>query len=298
MSAIGFKCPNGDKVTFDECFKGCDHRCMALPALKAAEQSTHHWYGKPSVTTLLKPTLQTYLELTTDYYVDPRGGIAAMIGTNSHKAFEDASPEGWMAEHRMTDDITSGCFDAYDPSTHTLWDWKFFNARKIAHCLGLKPRWQKKVITRGKFKGDERWEEVWEQGGVRDVMDIAKQLNYYRYMMKQEGLQVNEIKVNMFVRGSVDAPAKKMGVTEPCYVVPINTISDHWIRKYFKAKYDRLMYAIDNKVMPPPCKSKDRWNNSKSYPNRRCADWCSVNDNCPFYQTHWCGNHNKNEATE
>ena len=110
MPAVGFKCPgSGKQVSFEQCLKHCSNRCMSLPALTAAEHSTHHWFGKPSVTTLIKPTRQTFLEITTDYYVDPMSGIAAMIGTNSHKAFEDARPEEWLAEHRMTDDITSVC---------------------------------------------------------------------------------------------------------------------------------------------------------------------------------------------
>ena len=297
MPAVGFRCPDGATVKFGAC-TSCDHRCMSLPALVSAERSTHHWFGKPSVTTLLKPTRMTYLEMTTDYYVDPLGGIAAMIGTNSHKAFEDNSPDGWMAEHRMTDDITSGCFDAYDEATHTLWDWKFFNTTKIARCLGMKSSWERRVITRGKFKGDTRSELVWKPGGVRDIMDIAKQLSYYRYMMEKEGLPVNAINVNMFVRSTVNAESRKMGIDKPAYIVPIHPISKHWIRRYFKAKYDMLMEALDNHRLPPPCKKKERWSNGKTYPNRRCADWCSVNENCEFYQTHHCGNVHKEMPAE
>ena len=297
MPAVGFRCPDGATVKFGAC-TSCDHRCMSLPALVSAERSTHHWFGKPSVTTLLKPTRMTYLEMTTDYYVDPLGGIAAMIGTNSHKAFEDNSPDGWMAEHRMTDDITSGCFDAYDEATHTLWDWKFFNTTKIARCLGMKSSWERRVITRGKFKGDTRSELVWKPGGVRDIMDIAKQLSYYRYMMENEGLPVDHINVNMFVRSTVNAESRKMGIDKPAYIVPIHPISKHWIRRFFKAKYDRLMYALDNHRLPPPCKKSERWSNGKSYPNRRCADWCSVNENCEFYQTHHCGNAHKDMPSE
>ena len=297
MSAVGFRCPDGATVKFGAC-TSCNHRCMSLPALLSAEKSTHHWFGKPSVTTLLKPTRMTYLEMTTDYYIDPLGGIAAMIGTVSHKAFEDHSPDGWMAEHRMTDDITSGCFDAYDKTTHTLWDWKFFNVQKIARCLGMVSSWERRVITRGKFKGDTRSELVWKPGGVRDVMDIAKQLSYYRYMMENEGLPVDAINVNMFVRASVNAESRKMGIDKPAYIVPIHPISKHWIRRYFKAKYDMLMDALDNHRLPPPCKKKERWSNGKSYPNRRCADWCSVNENCEFYRTHHCGNVHKNMPAE
>ena len=298
MPAKFFRCQAGEKVPFEQCLKGCDHRCMSLPALKSAVESTRHWFGKPSVTQLIKPTRQTFLEITKDYAIHPMGSIAAMIGTNSHKAFEDASPDGWMAEHRMTDDITSGCFDAYDPTTQTLWDWKFFRSGRIARCLGMTPKWRKRTVTRGKRKGEEVWEQIWEPNGVRKVMDIAIQLNYYRYMMENEGLPVKQIRVNMFLRSSIDAEAKKMGLTQAAYIVPINLISKRWIRLYFETKAKRLREALQNGVCPPPCKKSERWDSSKTYPNRRCADWCDVNEYCDFFQTHHCGNYHKEMPRE
>lgn len=287
MPAVAFRCPNGDVTPFKQCLAHCDHRCMSLPALTAAEKSTHHWFGKPSVTTLIKPTRQTYLELTTDYAVDPMGGIAAMIGTNSHKAFEEAQPKGWLAEVRLEDDITSGQFDAYDCKTCTLWDWKFFGAFRIAKALGFRPKWQRRVITRGKHKGEEKWEQVFLPGGVRDVREIAIQLNYYRYLMAKHNLKVNAIRVNMFVRGGVDATAKRYGITQAGYIVPIHFISLNWVRSYMKAKYDALMRALDTGKIPPVCNKRDRWDTSKSYPDRKCRDWCNVHEACPYWQEHY-----------
>lgn len=298
MPATCFRCGNGNIVPFKDCLAGCDHRCMSLPALTAAAQATRHWFGKPSVTQLIKPTRQTYLEITNDFSISPMGGIAAMIGTNSHKAFEEAQPNGWLAEVRLEDDITSGQFDAYDCKTQTLWDWKFFNVGKIARCLGMMPRWQKRVITRGQHKGEEKWEQVWVSGGVRDVMEIAIQLNYYRYLMEKHGIHVKNINVNMFVRSSVNAESRRMGITQPSYIVPVNFISLKWVRCYMKAKYDMLMKALKSGECPPPCSKKDRWSSSKTYPNRRCADWCDVNEFCDFYKTHQCGNHNRGMPSE
>lgn len=297
MPATSFRCHDGRVVPFEACLKGCDHRCMSLPALMAAAGATRHWFGKPSVTQLIKPTRPAYLEIVHDYAIDPMGGIAAMIGTNSHKAFEESQPKGWLAEVRLEDDITSGQFDAYDCRTQTLWDWKFFGAFRIAKALGYAPHWERRIITRGKHKGEEKWEQVFAPGGVRDVREIAIQLNYYRYLMEQHHLHVKNINVNMFVRGGVDATAKRYGITQPGYIVPINFISLHWVRTYMKAKYDALMRALDTGVVPPPCSKRDRWDSAKTYPNRKCADWCPVNVFCDFYQTHRCGDHNKEMPT-
>ncbi len=284
MPATAFKCPDGKIVNFQDCLCGhCDHRCMSLPALyTAADQRP--WKGKPSVTQLIKPTRQTYLEIVHDFAIDPMGGIAAMIGTNSHSAFEDHQPNGWLAECRLEDDITSGQFDAYDCSTQTLWDWKFFGAFRVSRALGFKSQWEKRLIMRGKNKGQEKWEQVFKPGGVRDIREIAIQLNYYRYLMEKHGLHVKDIKVNMFVRSGIDATAKKYGITQAGYIVPINFISLHWVRMYMKAKYDALMKALDTGELPPVCNKRDRWDTSKTYPDRKCRDWCPVNIHCPYWQ--------------
>lgn len=283
MPATGFKCPNGEEKSFEQCLKHCKNRCMSLPALMAAADQ-RPWRGKPSVTQLIKPTRQTYLEITNNFTISPMGGIAAMIGTNSHKAFEEHQPNGWLAEVRLEDDITSGQFDAYDAKNQVLWDWKFFGAFRIAKALGYKAQWQKKIMSRGKDKGKEKWEQVFKPGGVRDVMEIAIQLNYYRYLMKKHNLKVKAINVNMFVRGGIDATAKKYGITQAGYIVPINFISLKWVRLYMKTKYDRLMKALNTGEIPPVCSRKERWDTSKSYPDRKCKDWCSVNVFCPYYQ--------------
>ena len=305
MPAVGFKCPNDMGYTYwnKECkCDSCPNPCMAKPALQAAARQ-RPWSGKPSVTQLIQPTLPTFLAIVHDYFIDPMTTVASMIGTNSHSAFENAQPNNWLAEVRLEDDITSGQFDAYDTTTKTLWDWKFFGAFRIAKALGYTPRWTKKIITRGKNKGQEKWEQVFEYGGVRDIREIAIQLNYYRYLMENQGLEVKSIKVNMFLRGGLDATAKRYGLTQPAYIVPINFISKSWVRKYMVMKYDALMRALDefkkewdstwDDSMIPEwlsiCSRRDRWDNSKTYPDRKCRDWCNVHEFCPYWIENYGG---------
>lgn len=288
MPAIGFRCPNGDAVKFNECLNGnCGHRCMALPALNAVEKSTHHWFGKPSVTTLLKPTRQTYLEIKENYFISPFGATASMIGTSMHAIMEQSVPQNWLSEVRLSDDITSGAFDAYDMKTQTLWDYKNFGAYVVAREIGMTSKWEKRVITRGKRKGQEEWKQTYAMGGVKHVHDVAWQMNYYRILMEKHGIPVKHMKVQVFVRGALDATAKRYGLTQTAYIIPINPISDHWVRLYFKTKYDRLMHALKHDEMPPVCKRTERWDTSKSYPDRRCRDYCSVNQFCPYYKENY-----------
>ena len=72
-------------------------------------------------------------------------------------------------------------------------------------------------------------------------------------------------------------------MTEPTYLIPINPISDKWVRMYFETKYKRLMYAIEHNEMPPVCKENERWN------DRRCKDYCEVHEFCPYWQENYGG---------
>ena len=281
MPAKFFKCPDGELTPIGECYKNCrmGERCLLLPVLKAVGR-TRPWYGKPSVTQLLKDTRQAYLEIVHDYAIDPQKSIASMIGTNSHSLMEGNVPNGYLSEVRFEDELTSGQIDGYDCKSETLFDFKFFGAYRIAKALGKTPKWRKKVHIRGKDKGKEYWVQDFVDGGVRDVMEISKQLSYYKVLMKKHGLNVKKIKVQMLVRGGLDKTAKSYGLTKTGYIVELHGISERWITKYIKAKHDRLFHALETKEMPPVC--KQRWRDLK------CKEYCGVNMYCPYYQETYC----------
>ena len=276
MPAKYFRCPDGELIPIGDCYKNCrmKERCLLLPVLKAVGK-TRAWYGKPSVTQLLKDTRQAYLEIVNDYSIDPQKSIASMIGTNSHSLMEGNVPNGYLSEVRFENDITSGQIDGYDCKTCTLFDFKFFGAYRIAKALGKIPKWKKKTHIRGKDKGKEYWVQEFVDGGVKDVMEISKQLSYYKVLMKEHGLKVKRILVQMLVRGGLDKVAKSYGLTKTGYIVKLNGISERWITKYMTAKHDRLFHALETGELPPVC--KQRWNDLK------CKDYCGVNMYCPYY---------------
>jgi hypothetical protein len=261
-----------------ECFKKCrmKERCMLLPVLKAVGK-TRAWYGKPSVTQLLKDTRQTYLEITNDYTIDPNNAIASMIGTNSHSLMEGNRPNNYLSEVRLANKYTSGQFDAYDMETKTLIDFKFFGAYRVAKALGKKLVWKANgVWQRGIHKGKTKFEQVAIDGAPRDVLEISEQLSYYKVLMESKGLKVKNIMVQMLVRGGLDKTARGYGLTRMSYPIKLNGISKHWIKIFMKAKYDKLMNALKTKTLPPVCKK--RWNDLK------CKQYCGVNEFCPYYK--------------
>ena len=285
MPMTKFVCSDGEECLISDCLKECrlEERCMCLPALMSAGRQ-HFSNGKFSVTTLIKPTRQVFLETKYDFAIKPLNTIASMIGTSSHSLMEHNCPVGFLAEARFDSDIASGSPDAVDLKNGVLWDFKFFNSFRIATLLGYRPKW--KLVgkyVRGVNKGKDKWQQVFEAGGVRDVMDIAKQLSYYKVLLEEHNIKINKINASVFIRSGLDKTAKSYGLTKVNYTVPIFPIHTSLIKKYFQMKYDRLTKALKTDTMPKVCSKKDRWDNSKSYPDRRCQDFCSVNLFCPYW---------------
>ena len=280
-----FSCPDGNTIEIKKCFKECrmEQRCLELPALMAVGK-TRDWYGKPSVTQLLKPTLETYLSIKYDYTINPMNSIASLIGTKSHSLMEGNVPNGWLSEVRLEDDICSGQFDAYDCTTKTLVDYKFFGAFRIASALGYRGKWKHVgVYQRGINKGKDKFEMVYSPGGVKDILEIAIQLSYYRKLMMDHGLQVDKIIMQSFVRGGLDKTAKSYGLTQTAYRIPIFPLPIPHVRKYMEIKHNRLFDALGSDKLPNVCSDKERWH-SNSRPDYKCHNYCNSNVNCPYYQ--------------
>lgn len=286
MPAKFFKCLNGQEIEMKECFKGCPYgeRCMPLPALMAVGK-TRPFRGKASVTQLIKDTRSAYLEIVNDYSIDPQKSIASMIGTNAHAIMEHNTPNGYLAEVRLEDDITSGAFDYVDLKGKTLGDFKFYNSYVIAKKLGYRSRWKNNgVYQRGANKGKPKWEQVFEPGGVRDTLEVSIQMSYYKHLLKKHGITVDKLKLHMFIRGGLDRVAKSYGLDHMSYTITLNGISERWVRRYMEIKSKMLLDALESGICPPVC--KDRWG-SKSNPDLKCREYCGVNKFCDYYQEHY-----------
>ena len=82
MPATQFICPNGDKVSIEECLKKCKQgkRCMFLPTLRAIAKSLDRKIKQPSVTELIAGVRETYLKKVTEYAVDPFSVLYSLQG--------------------------------------------------------------------------------------------------------------------------------------------------------------------------------------------------------------------------
>lgn len=290
-----FVCPDWNSCSIDECLKECRlkdqlpaERCLSLRTLMAiAEQRV--WNGVPSTTQLLRGTREAYLCLTTEYEVDPQDMLFALYGTKVHAKLEEYEPEGSSSEIRLFDEISSGAYDFY--MNGVLYDLKTYGSYAVAKTLGIHAievpdGFYKTTHKDGKFKkGDPKFKKVFVEGGRKKRFDLAVQLNDYRMKLQNIAkLPVHKMICEMLVRDGGTFVAKNRGVMQRGCLAVINKISDIWIERYMRIKWHLLKWHLDNKTLPPVCRPKERWYDSKTGKSLKCSTFCHARHNCNFGQ--------------
>ena len=283
MPATKFICPNGEKVNIEECLTKCKQgrRCMFLPTLRAIAKSLDRKIKQPSVTELIAGVRETYLKKMTEYAVDPFSVLYSLQGQAIHSIHEK-NAEGILSEVRLEDGITSGRLDLYgnllDEEEGILGDLKVTNSYKLMKALGIyKVEVETgEVYKTGMKKGQAKTIKEFRYDGVREILDWAIQLNYYRRLLEKEGYPVKRMVIQALCRDSNLKTAVERGITEKSYLIEINKISDHWLQKYFSKKATMLREAMETKELPPICTPRERWN------DRKCLDYCAARENCPY----------------
>ena len=283
MPATKFICPNGEKVNIDECLRKCKQgrRCMFLPTLRAIAKSLDRKIKQPSVTELIAGVRETYLKKMTEYAVDPFSVLYSLQGQAIHSIHEK-NAEGILSEVRLEDGITSGRLDLYgnllDEEEGILGDLKVTNSYKLMKALGIyKVEVETgEVYKTGMKKGQAKTIKEFRYDGVREILDWAIQLNYYRRLLEKEGYPVKRMVIQALCRDSNLKTAVERGITEKSYLIEINKISDYWLQKYFSKKATMLRDAMETRELPPICTPRERWN------DRKCLDYCAARENCPY----------------
>lgn len=263
MPIAGFICPDGQRISTEECLKECrlksefpTGRCKALPFLKRAARD-RLWDGTPSVTQLLQGTRETWLKITRDYHIDPDRKTAAMIGTTVHNLMYRLTDSEY-AEEKLLNEILQGTYDMYDPETQTLYDYKTWGTWKVAKILAPKDPHER----------------------ADALFDVALQLNQYRLLLQEKypDLPVRTIAVQVISRESGLKQAKTRGITTGSPVLIIPVLSDSLVKDYYSLKEQRLRLAIETDYAPP-CRAREHWNTKK------CVEFCEVRELCNDLQT-------------
>lgn len=257
---------------------------MFLPTLRAVAKSLDRGLVEPSVTELISGTREVYLKKTTDYAVDPQSTLYALHGSAVHTINENHTEGNMLSEIRLKDNTTSGKFDMYgqiiDETDGVLGDLKVTLSYKLMKALGIYkvdvPTGE--VYKTGARKGQVKIRKEFCYDGIRNVMDWAIQLNYYRTLLEKQGFKVNKMIIQAMCRDNSLRIAGERGIDKPIYLIPIHKISDNWLIRYMNHKAEQLKNALDNKKLPIRCTPKERWN------DRKCVDYCVVARSCPYGQ--------------
>lgn len=286
MPATKFICPNGQRIRIADCLRSCPYsqRCMFLPTLRAVADSLDRNIAEPTVTELIAGVRETFLKKTSSYAVEPSSILYALQGQAIHSINELNTQGEILSEERLRDDITSGQFDLYgkilDADDGVLGDLKITSSFKLMRVLGI---YKVKVDTgeiykSGLKKGQPKFKSEFRYDGVRDLLDWAIQLNYYRLLLERAGFKISRMYIQAICRDSSLRIAQERGIDKPVYIIPINKISDHWLLLYFQHKATLLREAIATKTLPPICSFRERWG------NRKCLSYCAARENCPYAQ--------------
>lgn len=294
MPIIGFICPDGERILFDDCFKECRlksdlpcERCKALPFLKrASKQKT--WNGVPSTTQLLQGTREAWLKITREYFINPDKSVYALLGNHVHSVLDKFGQGDHLTEERLIDDICSGAFDFYDGETQTLYDYKTWGSYKVMKALGISsyetPETDENgnVVLKksGKNKGEPKMKKVWVNGDIAAkadaLLETSIQMSNYRDKLLSvlpSGYTVKKMAVQAISRDSGLMVSIKRGIEENAPLIPINGISSHWVNKYLNRKKELLLEALE-KDYAPPCRKRETWQGKK------CKDYCDVVEHC------------------
>ena len=286
MPATHFICPDGSRIPIVDCLQACpnNQRCMFLPTLRAVAKSLDRKISEPTVTELIAGVRETYLKKLTAYAIAPSSVLYALQGQAIHSINELHTQGSILSEERLKDDITSGQFDLYgkiiDADEGVLGDLKVTSSFKLMRALGIyKVRIDTgEVYKSGAKKGQPKFRTEIRYDGLKDLLDWAIQLNYYRLLLEREGFMVRKMYIQALCRDANLRIATERGIDKTVYIIPINKISDCWLKIYFNHKAKLLRDAMRDESLPPICTLRERWN------DRKCLDYCAARENCPYHQ--------------
>ena len=286
VSATHFICPDGNIIPISDCLNSCPNpqRCMFLPTLRAVAKSLDRKLKEPTVTELIAGVRETFLKKTTNYSVAPASVLYALQEQAINSINELHTQGAILSEERLKDEVTSGQFDLFgkilDADEGVLGDLKVTGSFKLMKALGI---YKVKVPTgevykSGVNKGLPKFKNELRFDGVRDTLDWAIQLNYYRILLEKQGFKVNKMFIQAICRDSNLRIANERGIDKSVYIISINKISDCWLKKYFHHKAKLLRDAISTNILPPVCSSRERRHDKK------CLNYCAARQNCPYFQ--------------
>jgi hypothetical protein len=286
MPAKWFICPDENKTLITDCLTTCRiadqlpaGRCLSLRTLRLIADQ-REWTGVPSTTQLLKGTREAYLELVTDYALNPQDELWRVHGSKAHQLLEQYHDNA-LGEIRLTDEICSGQFDFYDPDDQILYDSKTWGSYKIMKAMGLQQVEVEtgEVYKSGEKKGKPKTRKEWVEGGAPDLFNEEIQLNDYRMKLEAAGFPVKAMFIEALCRDGNTWMAAKRGIQQVGVLIPIRRLPDEEVKRYLRIKAMYLNVALHPDCSPNSC-VVDKCNERENWQGRKCEKYCRVREAC------------------
>ena len=108
-----------------------------------------------------------------------------------------------------------------------------------------------------------------------DLFKEELQLNRYRIMLEELGIQIHKMQLQVTVRDGGLAIASSRGLTRNIYRIPVKKLDNSEVKEYFHAKQLDLIGALNQNSWNIPCNDRECWEGV------RCERYCEVARYCP-----------------
>lgn len=278
------RCPNGDTKEVDYCLTQCPQRCITIPTAKRLVRE-RKWTGTPSTTQLLNGTMMEFLKLTKDYTVDPQKRAFMLSGQGHHELLEGVAKElNLPAEVPLTEEDRD-IFDLLEPyGGWTLTDYKLWGSYRVGRALGIMEVGKQPDPSGAKYKVSGKWGKAGDPKMISvfaqvdncvDLFEPELQLNNYKRILRERGLVVTKMQLQVTVRDGGLAIATARGITSNIYLIPIRELPDSYVSDYFDHKAINLLKALECGSWDIPCDGRESWE------GKRCEQYCEVARFCP-----------------
>lgn len=287
---------------------------VPLAYLRLIARPKREYSGRIGVTTALNGLRMVFFKymVQPDFNLDDSAFMA--LGIGAHNLLDDNSANKDDSEEWLEDGMYIGRTDVLEKEVRELGvrgilnDYKVSGSFKVAQAMGIVEG--KPVVKRDNFgnieyyqrngkgyqKGDPKMEKTYVFDPEKaECWEYEMQLNKYRRMLENNGIQVHEMNLFFIVRDGGTHIANGRGVTRKTYYRPVEKISDAVVDEFFDTKAmeidsmmkacagisgtpEEIVAAVKEKGIDVPiCDQRENWE------GRRCTGYCSYAQYCKLF---------------
>lgn len=275
MPAKWFICPDGVKITIEECLAraGCrrKNRCMPITLLRDIGYSRE--FRGVTASSAGKGARQIWLDAVTNYAIDPDSRMFAVLGTRVHnKLASERLTDNVLAEEQLDvgrPDMLEE--DEFNPGKFILYDYKTWGSFRVAKAQGIKTVSREVDNPDGKIKKTKKIKEIINV--PPDLTDISLQLNRYRMDFEKKGFTISHMRVFCIVRDGGVFLALDRGIKKNSYPIEVPRIDNEWVEAYYHELGFSVYTALETGYAPI-CDAWETWDGAF------CEKYCNVKNEC------------------